>query len=91
MSVTLALVLDDETAAYLQVLATGQGRTAEEVAALLVTDEVQREQAIDAELVTRFDHHVAGTGELADGSSATMSAAYSSTEGRCLTRARTSC
>ena len=91
MSVTLALVLDDETAAYLQVLATGQGRTAEEVAALLVTDEVQREQAIDADLVSRFDHHVAGTGELADGPSATVGAAYSSGEGRCLTRAHTSC
>lgn len=42
---------------------------------MLVTDEARREQAIDAELVARFDHHMAGTGEMPAGSSAAMSAA----------------
>ena len=85
------VLLDDKTAAYLQVLATGQGRTVENVAALLVTDEAKREQASDAELVAHFDHRVAGIDELAIESPATTSAAYSSGEGRCLTCARTSC
>lgn len=55
MSVTVTLTLDDETGAYLEHIAAGQGRTPAEVAAWIVTDDLHREQAIDAELVARLD------------------------------------
>lgn len=55
MSVTVTLTLDDETGAYLEHIAAGQGRTPAEVAAGIVTDDLRREQAIDAELVARLD------------------------------------
>ena len=58
MVFTLMLTLDDETAAYLQRIAADQGRAPAEVAAWIVTQELRRERAIDAELVARLDDTV---------------------------------
>ena len=49
MSMTVVLTLDDATAAYLERIAADQGRAPAEVAAWIVTTDLQREQAIDAE------------------------------------------
>ena len=51
MACTVSLTLDDETAAYLERIAADQGRAPAEVAAWIVTQELRRERAIDAELV----------------------------------------
>lgn len=56
MSVTLKL--DDVTAAYLVRLATDQGRTPAEVAAWIVTEDLRREQAIDADLLARLNEDI---------------------------------
>lgn len=64
MSVTLKL--DDVTAAYLVRLATDQGRTPAEVAAWIVTEDLRREQAIDADLLARLDERVADDRERPD-------------------------
>lgn len=55
MSLTVALTLDDETASYLARIAADQGRTPAEVAAWMVTEDLRRERAIDAELLARQD------------------------------------
>lgn len=55
MSVTLSVTLDDETAAYLERLASDQGRTAAEVAAWIVREDLRRERSIDAALVAHLD------------------------------------
>ena len=57
MNVTL--ILDEETGAYLERIAADQGRTPAEVAAWIVTEDLRREQAMDAELVARLDELVA--------------------------------
>jgi predicted transcriptional regulator len=59
MSVTVTLTLDDETGAYLARLAADQGRTPAEVAAWIVTEDLRREQAIDADLLARLDDPLA--------------------------------
>ena len=59
MSVTVTLTLDDETAAYLERMAADQGRTPAEVAAWIVTEDLRREQAIDADLLARLDDPLA--------------------------------
>jgi predicted transcriptional regulator len=59
MSVTVTLTLDDETAAYLERIAADQGRTPAEVAAWIVTEDLRREQAIDADLLARLDDPLA--------------------------------
>jgi predicted transcriptional regulator len=59
MSVRVTLTLDDETAAYLERLAADQGRTPAEVAAWIVTEDLRREQAIDADLLARLDDSLA--------------------------------
>ena len=58
MTFTVTLTLDDETAAYLERIAADQGRTPSEVAAWIVTEELRRERAIDADLVARVDDAV---------------------------------
>ena len=55
MSIAVTMMLDDETAAYLDRIAADQGRTPADVAAWIVTEDLRREQAIDAELVARLD------------------------------------
>lgn len=55
MGLTVTLTLDDETGQYLEHIAAGQGRTAAEVAAWIVTEDLRRERAIDEELVVRGD------------------------------------
>lgn len=55
MSKTIAITLDDETAAYLERIAADQGRTPAEVAAWIVADDLRRERAIDAEIVSRLE------------------------------------
>ena len=56
MAFTVTLTLDDETATYLKTIAADQGRTPAEVAAWIVTEDLRRERAIDAELVARLDN-----------------------------------
>ena len=53
MDRTVTIVLDEETAEYLEHIASGQGRTPAEVAAWIVTEDLRRERAIDEELVRR--------------------------------------
>lgn len=60
MSMTVTLTLDDEIGMYLERIAADQGRTASEVASWIVTEDLRREQAIDAEIVTRLDSNVMG-------------------------------
>lgn len=67
MSLTVTLTLDDETGTYLERLAADQGRTPDEVAAWLVTEELRRERAIDAELLADLDDAVDAAHERADG------------------------
>ena len=55
MGRTVTLSLDGETGAYLERLAADQGRTPAEVAAWIVTEELRRERAIDADLLARLD------------------------------------
>lgn len=55
MSRTVTITLDDETAAYLEHIASNQGRSPAEVASWIVTEDLRREQVIDAELVVRVD------------------------------------
>jgi hypothetical protein len=55
MSLTVLLTLDEETAVYLARIAADQGRTPAEVAAWIVTEDLRRERAIDAELLARQD------------------------------------
>ncbi len=55
MGLTVTLSLDGETGAYLERLAADQGRTPAEVAAWIVTEELRRERAIDADLLARLD------------------------------------
>jgi len=57
--VNVTLILDEETGAYLERIAADQGRTPAEVAAWIVTEDLRREQAMDAELVARLDDLVA--------------------------------
>ncbi len=58
MSLTLTLTLDDETVAYLKRIADDQDRTPAEVAAWIVTEDLRRERAIDADLLARADGKV---------------------------------
>ncbi len=58
MAFTVALTLDDETAAYLERIAADQGRTPAEVATWIVTEDLRRERVIDAELIARLDDAV---------------------------------
>lgn len=55
MAFTVTLTLDDEMAAYLERIAADLGRTSAEVAAWIVTEDLRREQVIDADLVARLD------------------------------------
>jgi hypothetical protein len=64
MSLTVTLTLDDQTAAYLQRIAADQGRTPEEVAAWIVTEDLRREQVIDADLLAHLDAAVADASTL---------------------------
>ncbi len=61
MAFTVTLTLDDETAAYLERIAADQGRTPSEVAAWIVTEDLRREQVIDAALIARLDNVVTET------------------------------
>lgn len=70
MSVTVTLTLDDQTGAYLERMAADQGRTPAEVAAWIVTEDLRREQAIDADLVARLDDPVVDDSEQPAGSQA---------------------
>ena len=54
MSVTVTVTLDDDTGAYLERIATDQGRTPAEVASWIVAEDLRREQAIDAEIMARL-------------------------------------
>ena len=58
MGFKVTLTLDEETGTYLKRLAADQGRTPAEVAAWIVTEELRRERAIDADLVARLDDAV---------------------------------
>ncbi|HXT34538.1 MAG TPA: hypothetical protein VN837_03080 [Chloroflexota bacterium] len=55
MSMAVLVTLDDDIGAYLERIAADQGRAPAEVAAWIVTTDLQREQAIDAELLARLD------------------------------------
>ncbi len=59
MSLVVTLTLDEETAAYLQRVAADQGRTPAEVAAWIVTEDLRREMAIDADLLAHRDDALA--------------------------------
>ncbi len=63
MGLTVTLSLDGETGAYLERLAADQGRTPAEVAAWIVTEELRRERAIDADLLARLDEAMGDGGE----------------------------
>jgi len=58
MSMTLTLTLDDNNGAYLERIASDQGRTPAEVATWIVTEDLRREQAIDEDIVARLGHLV---------------------------------
>ena len=58
MASMVTLTLDDKTAAYLERIAADQGWAPAEVAAWIVTDDLRRQQAIDADLVVRLDDAV---------------------------------
>jgi predicted transcriptional regulator len=73
MSTTVTLTLDDETGAYLARMAADQGRTPSEVAAWIVTEDLRREQAIDADLLARLDDPVADDRDLPGGLQASPS------------------
>ncbi len=55
MSMTVMVTLDDEVGSYLERVAADQGRTPAELAAWIVTEDVLREQSIDAEVMVRLD------------------------------------
>lgn len=67
MGLTVTLMLDDETGTYLGRLAADRGRTPDEVASWLVTEELRRERAIDAELLADLDDAVDAARGRADG------------------------
>ena len=73
MSVTVTLTLDDEMGAYLERLASDQGRTLAEMAAWIVMEDLRREQAIDADLLARLDDPVADDRDLPGGPQASPS------------------
>ena len=73
MSMTVTLTLDDEIGAYLARMAADQGRTPSEVAAWIVTEDLRREQAIDADLLARLDDSVADDRALPGGPQASPS------------------
>ena len=73
MSVTVTLTLDDEVGAYLERIAADQGRTPAEVAAWIVTEDLRREQAIDADLLARLDDPMADDRESPGGPQASPS------------------
>ena len=58
MAFTVTLSLDDEAAAYLQLVAVDQGLAPAEVATWIVTEDLRRERVIDAELIARLDDAV---------------------------------
>ncbi len=60
MSMTVTVTLDDEVGTYLERVAADQGRTPAELAAWIVTEDVRREQSIDADVVARLDEMLAG-------------------------------
>ena len=62
MSGSITITLDDETMAYLERVASDQGRTAAEVAAWIIAEDLRREQTIDAELVRRADEAITSAG-----------------------------
>jgi len=66
MSMMVTVTLDDEVGAYLERVAADQGRTAAELAAWIVTEDVLREQSIDADVVARLDEALAGDREGSD-------------------------
>ena len=53
MSLTVTLTLDEETATYLARIAADQGRTPDEVATWIVTEDLRHERMVDAELLSR--------------------------------------
>jgi predicted transcriptional regulator len=55
MSVSVTITLDDRTGAYLERIAADQNRDPAEVAAWILTADLQREQAIDHELIAQLD------------------------------------
>ena len=55
MSLIMTVTLDDKTGAYLERIAADQNRDPAEVAAWILTADLQREQAIDHELVAHLD------------------------------------
>ena len=63
MTMTVTLTLDDEAGAHLKRVAADQGRTPADIAAWIVTEDLRRERAIDAELLARIDDAVIGAGE----------------------------
>jgi hypothetical protein len=62
MSVTVTPTLDEEAGDYLARSAADQGRTPAEVAAWIVTEDLRRERAIDADVVAPFYDRVADEG-----------------------------
>jgi hypothetical protein len=67
---TVTLTLDDETAAYLTRIAADQSRAPAELAAWIVTEELRRERAIDADLAARLDGAAVDASERPGGSPA---------------------
>jgi predicted transcriptional regulator len=55
MSMTLTLTLDDDCGAYLEGIASDQGRAVAEIATWILTEDLRREQAIDEDIVARLN------------------------------------
>jgi hypothetical protein len=64
MSLTVAVTLNDDIGAYLALIAADQGRTPAEVAAWILSEDLRRERAIDADLVAQPDSVLAAPDEL---------------------------
>ncbi len=52
MSVTVIVTLDDATGAYLERVAADQDRTPDELATLIVTEDLRHQRRLDAEMVS---------------------------------------
>jgi len=62
MSVTVIVTLDDATGAYLERVAADQDRTPDELATLIVTEDLRHQRRVDAELVARLDAEMVSDG-----------------------------
>jgi predicted transcriptional regulator len=73
MSMTLTLTLDDNNGAYLERIASDQGRTPAEVATWIVTEDLRREQAIDEDIVARLGKLATAEGDGTTGTESSSS------------------